>query len=320
MLNISENTKFYIVCPAGAQTGGPEALHVLGFELRKLGINAIMNYVMTKEINVDQSSSDVVGERFKIFNVPYVFDIQDEEDNVYVVPEVFPSLLNKYMHVQKVFWWLSVNNYIGGVEAISLTDAVDFDDDSILHLAQSHYAMELLKIAGVKRKHFLSDYLREDFCTQNVDFSGRNRENIILYNPKKGYETTQKIISAAPELNFVSLSDMTPPQLRDLMQKSKIYIDFGHHPGKDRLPREAALQGNIIITGNKGAAAFDEDLPILPKYKLDQSNLDINEVVSLIKTCLQDYDKHIQDFSYYRQWIKLDKEKFIFNLRQLIGR
>ena len=27
-----------------------------------------------------------------------------------------------------------------------------------------------------------------------------------------------------------------------------IYLDFGYHPGKDRMPREAALFNNCIIT------------------------------------------------------------------------
>ena len=40
-------------------------------------------------------------------------------------------------------------------------------------------------------------------------------------------------------------------------------MDFGFHPGQDRLPREAALLKNCIITNREGSAAFYKDVPIL---------------------------------------------------------
>lgn len=55
------------------------------------------------------------------------------------------------------------------------------------------------------------------------------------------------------------------------MSKSKVYIDFGNHPGKDRIPREAAISGCIVITGKRGAAAFAEDVCIPETYKFDES-------------------------------------------------
>ena len=43
--------------------------------------------------------------------------------------------------------------------------------------------------------------------------------------------------------------------MTNLLMKSKIYLDFGYHPGKIGL-REAALFGNCVITNLKGSAAF----------------------------------------------------------------
>ena len=316
MLKISDNTIFYVACPASFQTGGTEALHVLAFELRKLGINAIMFY---RDIKPNQ---DIVGERFKCFNIPYVFEIEDKQENILIVPEIWLSLLHAYKKIQKIFWWLSVDNYLIRVANCSIfsKEKMNFKDNNILHLAQSHYAWRFLEKKGVKRKAFLADYLRDDFFEQHPNLTSQNREDIILYNPAKGYDVTRQLIEAAPELTFVPLEKMTPIQVRNLCQKSKIYIDFGNHPGKDRFPREAAIQGNIVITGNKGSAAYDEDVPILSRYKINQNNLNIQEVISLLKHCLQEYDTRIHDFSYYRHFIALDKEKFIFDLRQLVGK
>lgn len=327
MLKILDNTKVYVACPASFQTGGTEALHVLAYELRNLGVDAFMFYR-----NVEQNQ-DVVGERFKCFGVPYVFDVDDDEANVLVVPEIWPELLNKYKKLQKAFWWLSLNN-CGAWRYLNLSwkdklknllcfkkcQKIDFNDGKILHLAQSQYAWNFLVKNKVKNKAFLADYLRDDFFKRDPNLVSQNRKDIILYNPAKGYEITKKIIAAAPELDFVPLEKMTPTQVCDLCQKSKIYIDFGEHPGKDRFPREAAIQGNIIITGNRGAAFFSEDLPILSKYKFNQDALEPKEVVDLIKDCLKNYDTYINDFSYYRHFIKMDKEKFIYDLRELVGR
>jgi len=33
----------------------------------------------------------------------------------------------------------------------------------------------------------------------------------------------------------------------------QVYIDFGHHPGQDRLPREAVQCGCVVITGKRGS-------------------------------------------------------------------
>ena len=47
MLKTTKTTKIYILCPANAETGGPEALYTLGYELRKLGFDSYMSVSYT---------------------------------------------------------------------------------------------------------------------------------------------------------------------------------------------------------------------------------------------------------------------------------
>mgnify|MGYP003466339484 CR=1 FL=1 len=61
ILRVNDNTKIYVACPPSFQTGGTEALHVLAYELRNLGVDAVMFYRNANE------NQDVVGERFKYF-------------------------------------------------------------------------------------------------------------------------------------------------------------------------------------------------------------------------------------------------------------
>jgi len=58
------------------------------------------------------------------------------------------------------------------------------------------------------------------------------------------------------------IENMPADTVHETLLKSQIYIDFGHHPGKDRIPREAAMSGNIVFLHERGAAAFHLDHPL----------------------------------------------------------
>ena len=93
------------------------------------------------------------------------------------------------------------------------------------------------------------------------------------------------------DINWVPLVGMSNDQVLNYLKTSKVYIDFGNHPGKDRLPREAAICGCCIITGKKGAAAFKEDIPISETYKFDDKASSIPYIVEKIRLLLKNYDE-----------------------------
>ena len=51
----------------------------------------------------------------------------------------------------------------------------------------------------------------------------------------------------------------------------------------DRLPREAALAGCIVITNREGAAAHDEDVPLPPEFKF--RTFDVEAIHALLVDC-----------------------------------
>jgi len=82
---------------------------------------------------------------------------------------------------------------------------------------------------------------------------------------------------------------------------AKAYIDFGHHPGKDRLPREAALHGTCVITGLYGSAGNTVDIPILDRYKLDPESIHFfSQFQLLITDIFQNFDACQKQFEDYR--------------------
>lgn len=328
-----ENTIVYVGCPPFYKTGGTELAHQLVKAIRDKGRKAEILYY-----GIDNIDSKNINPAFQKYVNEYTIEnkVQDDSDNILIVPEVNTELLNKYSKIQKSIWWMSVDNYrkwddfttcqkfFGILRAckylfqgrISLHGKKI--DKNIDHLYQSEYARQFLVSQGITRVYELSDYLNDTYLnTDAVSFD--NRKDIVLYNPKKGAKFTKKLIKVAPDLNWKPIQNMSTDQVRDLLLKSKVYIDFGNHPGKDRFPREAAISGCCIITDKRGSARNNIDIKIPDKYKFDDNKKNIKEIISEIRVCLANYSKEIQNFAEYRQRILEEKDKFEKNVDDMIS-
>lgn len=312
----------YILSPVGEATGGTELLQQFCAELRKQGAEACMYY------EKEYKGSAVEG-KFSHYENPYVYKIEDSARHVLVVPEVRTEVCDRYAQVEKVVWWLSVDNYKSAVPRLRAHDASNLRKllrffkhlpqglkekrlfANIDHLAQSQYAVDYLRSIGIEeqRIHKLSDYIDEEFCMP-VNAPGQKRDDTILYNPKKGWYFTKRLMDENPGYDWVALSGFTMEEMIERMQTAKVYIDFGNHPGKDRLPREAAACGCCIITGKAGSARNNVDVPIPGIYKFDD-NADIGEIMALVDECLKSYEERISDFADYRNTIT--EERFVFS-------
>ncbi len=108
---------------------------------------------------------------------------------------------------------------------------------------------------------------------------------------------------------------MNRAQLKELMLKSKLYIDFGYHPGKDRIPREAAILGCCIITNKRGSAKFSKDMPINEEFKFNENNF--SAISEKIEECFNNYILNLDKFERYRQEIRLQEFEFVKQLEVL---
>ena len=75
----------------------------------------------------------------------------------------------------------------------------------------------------------------------------------------------------------------------------------------DRLPREAALAGCVVVTNREGAANFTEDVPLPAEFKLG-GKFDVDKVSSLLKDICNNYAKYADRMKPYQKWI-LGQEK-----------
>jgi hypothetical protein len=253
--------------------------------------------------------------KYGIPNVKQFSDVS-RDNSVVIISEVMSVLLPELEGLKKVFWWMSVDDYV------NRTNESNFDEISEcvdIHLVQSYYAYDYLT-----RKHgipeakvmFVTDYIDEVFG--QFILPPQYRKNIALYNPKKGYEDLKPLIEMTPWLEWIPLYKLTAEDVAVLMETAKIYVDFGSHPGKDRIPREAASCGCCVVTNRKGSAAFEQDVPIPDKYKFSDVHSQYADVELLLKDICANYAEHVKQFENYRQSIKAEKARFSSEVKRFI--
>jgi hypothetical protein len=324
-----------VACPAYTVTGGPEALHQLVHVSRQMGVDARIVYQNKRP----DASVPPTAEPFRVYDIRIDDEIENDPGVMLIVPETETELLNQHRRVRKAIWWLSIDNYwiaanIARERAKAQRPArwwkrglpQPFDiarpDQSILHLAQSHYARSYLQGRGLRRVSMLTDYLRDDFLEQaGADRPLPARQARIAYNPKKGLETTQRITERlGGQVEFIRIENMSPAQVVDVLRTSTVYMDFGHHPGRDRIPREAAICGCCIVTGRKGSAANAVDMPIPEAFKIDEGSPGfLNSAVAVLTKLTEHYEEAVSEFQPYRQIILGQKKHFEQEVAALIA-
>ena len=191
------------------------------------------------------------------------------------------------------------------------------EDHRLYHFYQATYIQQYLYSQHFDRIFRLTDYINPEIM-RNVDTTVK-KKNIILYNPKKGIRYTKKLMKIMHGYKFVALQGFTREQLNHLFDQAKLYIDFGPFPGKDRLPREAAVHNCCIITGRFGASGYFEDIPIYGKYKFDMLHADYEAIKARIDEVFTNYDTCIKDFAYMRESIGQEEENFYREIKNIFG-
>lgn len=314
-------------------TGGPESLHQFGSALRKKGIDVRMIYT-----NPDLKLPD----RLATYNVPSVKDITeivDDSKNVFVVPEDCIHYFNHFQNIRKCIWWLSLHHYLTKLSRdyliqhamphlpkffyflprlyLRLKHGTPLDyyipqpDDGIYHLYNCEYVRQYLDSCQVLPSNtcYLCGPIEQVYYSQNPNVE---KEDIVLYNPKKGFKFTKKILSKLDDVNIstIPIQNMTASEIKMAMDRSKVYIDFGFFPGPERIPREAVISNCLLLTSRTGAAANNIDVPIPSEFKIDAVTSNVDVIVDKIRFMLVNYDDLVSDFSTYRLKVRCQESLF----------
>ena len=339
-IKIYPNSIIYLIIP-NIVTGGPEALHQFGLELRKR-FNVKIYYWPFFNNNF----------LYQKYKIKFTTKIDDDKKNIIICCEHFTQLdfVLKLKKIQKICWWLSVDNFLtsyilqtkhkyirslikiplnfikiincitlGIIEKPTIDEYLLFLSSFInlrkkkcisqfkFHLTQSYYSSIFLKKNKIFNKMQVSDYLNNDYF---VKTDNNKKKNIICYNPSKRMSYANKIIKFCNNLKFIPLKNLSKENIITTLKTSKIYIDFGNHPGKDRIPREAAILNNCVLTNKRGSAKYYEDLSIPSEFKFKENFYNLFLIKKKINYIIKNFKKEILKFDNYK--IKIRNEKNIF--------
>lgn len=314
--------KYIILCPYGVRTGGPEALFQLSDSLIRNGFDAELWLIMPDEI---ASINEIVANKGQIFSQAfsltdrsnvvleydkYKFKIFEKyeigQDFVIVLPEVYSWMLPALLINKVLLWWLSVDNAFASLARFNLNY---LRLPSITHAVQSVYAYGFTKSLGLESS-YLSDYT----VINNLDIVSKCRLKKIAINAgQKVIFNLEKIIEIlrqkCPDLKIEMISGLTRDQVYHAFSTSRLFVDLGNFPGKDRMVREAIMLGANVILSNSGAGMNNEDYGIPSLYRL--SPYETDKLISLALHVINNPDAHAPMFDNSRG--KIMQEKSIFD-------
>jgi hypothetical protein len=315
----------YIFAPNNSITGGAELLHQLCDCFNNNGANSSIIYY-------PESSNHPAFKYYSNYNIQlYEGNIStiDKSENIIIVPEIATYLLRKFSNSRKSIFWMSIDNYFlnkdltfylnikNKIRNILNFKKLQFSEmRNIIHISQSHYSTIFLKSKNLE-SFYIGDYINipiNDLTNQIV------KKNIIVYNPKKGLKYLTEFMAKYPHYEYRPIQNMTSKEVAQLLQFSKIYMDFGIHPGKDRIPREAVLSGCCILTSNLGSAANNIDIPILSKYKFKRNKSTMFLVNQMIIEIFENFENEWEHFISYRNSIVNSKKDFEINVINFINK
>jgi|TARA_B110000908_G_C10250071_1_gene451437 hypothetical protein len=309
-------------------TGGPLAIHQAASKVKAHGGDAGILYTKNGKPHMafDLCDGRIVSKisflgRFKIngqlkaFGFPTRVSFSREDH--FIVPEIFPDLAYRLLRLgckNVSLWWLSVDNF-------PLSNLQTLQNQRLMreckHLCQSEYAADFVRRHGASSVSMLSDEI--DFHTNETLPPVSKRTNDLCFLPNKSAGADELLEHLSQEFSIVRLENMSRSQITETLLDTRIFLDFGHHPGKDRVPREAALCGAIPVVRAEGAARFEQDVP-LPKELLIESRafFDGPEFISRLQNILNSAEQFNDALSQYRAKIASEKQTFDSEIQALI--
>lgn len=320
-----------VFCP-DATTGGPEALHQLVGSVNRQGGTARVVYtgpqskfqILDGVVRCEFDPRSIAFHAYKKYSPVALTETSITPNSLLVFPEIsvdFAWAVHSLMRCTVACWWLAVHDITAAHDKAWCNRFMQ----GPIQLYQSYYAMEFLRSHGAASMFPLFDYTDRNFVRRGMleNESGRTDSKVpksIAFFPRKGGALAARFFEGLKDsgVDFVpiAIENMTKAEVMEALAKSQVYIDFGHHPGKDRVPREAAAVGNIVVLRNAGAGRVFCDHGVDNAYRFDDGDVMSGALAAVVQTILDDPAKHTTSQQYYRQRIYLEREEFDLQVRQ----
>ena len=309
-----------LLCPH-AISGGPEAIHQLSDAIIGQSAEVLIAYygnqmgVSIEDTGVSCAyTGNPIPQPYRDYRSLTATRIPLTSRSLVVFPEPVITWALQTRPFSQAIWWLSVDNALIKNPNLSYESHRNtfFSRTDLIHYFQSEYAHDFLKKGGARRVYPLADYINQRFLNTQKSSA---RDQAITYFPRKGGAVASVFFDSHPDLIRLPIENMPADAVQETLRKSQIYIDFGHHPGKDRVPREAALSGNIVFLHERGAAAFHLDHPLDRFFLFTSADVSNGSLYERVKKVLEEPDRFFAAQSLYHSRLIIEREEFFTQVK-----
>jgi len=191
------------------------------------------------------------------------------------------------------------------IEAASIRYAERLVRQPINHGTQSFYGQGFVGSVLGREAFMLPEYVRPPRIGAQ-----QRIPNLFLYNGKKGTWKIPELRALVPEADFRPIQDMTYDEVCLALASAAAYVEIGHLPGRDRLPREAANLGTPVIMLARGAGYCWADFPIGVDYRIPYTVDWAQRMAPVIREVLADPTRINEAQQDYRALVASEPERY----------
>jgi hypothetical protein len=197
-----------------------------------------------------------------------------------------------------------------------------------LHIAQSNYARIFLESCCIDKNSIvlINEPVEEEFLNVGKKANPEEKSNVITWNSRKAYPMAFKLVNLLKrKFKVVDLYNVGKRNMIKALSVSKIFIDIGFHPGRDRPVREAVALGNLALVNDHGGYYLEEDCPVPAKFKVKCSldylcKVDLKEIYKNIVLWINNFDEYFKEFEKMRKYVFLEPQLFIEHVKTLVSK
>ncbi|CAN7356283.1 hypothetical protein LJR225_002140 [Phenylobacterium sp. LjRoot225] len=328
-MSLARYRQVVIFCPTGV-TGGPEAIHQLSHALNAIGVRCSLVHIgPTNTVRVAggkliamEPPHPGVLQAYAEYAPQVPAEIPVDANTLLIFPEGLAWLQHRFVGCGVAVWWLSIDNFF---RALGADDDEDADvvlrrvlgRADLIHLHQSVYARDWLRERGVEQLYDLADYTSTAFTAAPA--RSPSPSPAISYNGAKGSDLAADFFAANPQFDALPLRGYSRGELRAIFRARRIYVDFGHFPGKDRLPREAAVSGSVVFIHRHASGDCYDDFPLPDLFKFTREDALSGALASRLAAAQADPARHWAAQETFRDRVLWEKTQFYDQARRHWG-
>src|SRR5678815_1649688 len=188
----------------------------------------------------------------------YAKPLELQQGSRVVIPEIWPDLAEQlHGSGHLVYFWR-----LGAMVPWTRLPT------GVVHVACGEYAADMCRRHSIEPL-LLSDYINH---VHHAKVPNKAREKLIVYGSRSEELVTQlNIRGNFLDYTFKCLHGLKPAEVATIFRKARAYLDVqqGGMPGRDRLPREAALGGCVPVILCEGAAKTG-DVRFISTFRRDK--------------------------------------------------